>query len=206
MLFSFRSVLNLLPDIQPDLNMYISHISMLSSHSQRQSHTAQGHIWFLMQVGIDLHASDASPEPGPNEHSTQNTQNLCNTVNCLRAQSERKWVRVCVCIHQRWGTRHSAESYEQSLSLDHNKFLCACKGHLWSLVHCGYSPCLNEQASLHYKHTEAPRPLTTLAGPMSEKKSSDLYRCSCFTMCGSVKASVQPKAHSLLQAMAGSKD
>lgn len=26
MLFSFRSVLNLLPDIQPDLNMYISHI------------------------------------------------------------------------------------------------------------------------------------------------------------------------------------
>lgn len=134
--FSFRSVLNLLPDIQPDLNMYIS---MLSSHSQRQSHTAQGHIWFLVQVGIDLHASDASPEPGPNQHSTQNTQNLCNTVNCLRAQSERKWVRVCVCI-QRWGTRHSAESYEQSLSLDHNKFLCACKGHLWSLVHCGYSP------------------------------------------------------------------
>lgn len=137
--FSFCSVLNLLPDIQPDLNMYISHISMLSSHSQRQSHTAQGHIWFLVQVGIDLHASDASPEPGPNQHSTQNTQNLCNTVNCLRAQSERKWVRVCVCI-QRWGTRHSAESYEQSLSLDHNKFLCACKGHLWSLVHCGYSP------------------------------------------------------------------
>lgn len=42
--FSFCSVLNLLPDIQPDLNMYISHISMLSSHSQRQSHTAQGHI------------------------------------------------------------------------------------------------------------------------------------------------------------------
>lgn len=113
---------------QPNLNMFTSY-SWSPSHSERQSHTAEGCIWVLVQVHIDLHASDISPRPKP--QTALHTEYTNSTQSILREHNLRETVSVWVCVCQRRGTQYSTQSSEQSPPLAHNKFLCACKGHLW---------------------------------------------------------------------------
>lgn len=174
------------PHTQPNLNMFSSSQSKAKPHSTGPYQISSASWYWSTLPVMRLQG------PSPNQHSTQNTQNLCNNSQLSGSTAERNCAHKCA--RQRWGTRHSAESYEQSLSLDHRTFLCACECHLWSWVYCGYSLRMNKQASWHYKQTKVPQPLTTSAGPTSDKKSSELC-CVSFChpwVCESFSAALSP--------------